>query len=280
MFLDPIHKRSMISLGLQVKIKYVKCGLKHFMRSHSSRQVMLLVCTALLLFGSYVLSNSGSAAQAEAAAAGNSCSWYRVGSGDTLTRIARSRHISRKTLARANSIKHINLIFVGQELCIPQRGGKVVVNTGAGGGAVLTNGTVRWNDYRALQWSTRPQVESLLRQAAAQYGLPANLLLAIAWQESGWNQHVIAWDGGIGVMQLMPYTAQSINAGTGIRRNPYVLTDNIYLGATYVSWLYHNFHGNLADTISGYNEGGWSVVHRGIFNWRYVHNVMALMRTF
>ena len=120
----------------------------------------------------------------------------------------------------------------------------------------------------------------MLRQAAYRYGLPANLLLAIAWQESNWTQHVIAWDGGIGVMQLMPYTAASINAGTGIRRNPYNLWDNINLGATYLNWLWHNFRGNLVDVISAYNEGGWAVIHRGIFNWNYVNSVLYLMRRF
>ncbi len=144
----------------------------------------------------------------------------------------------------------------------------------------MSNGVVRWYDYSALNWSSQGEIRSLLNQAAAHYGLPANLLMAIAWQESGWNQHVIAWDGGIGVMQLMPYTAMSLNASTHIRRDPYHLVDNIYLGATYLYYLWHNFHGNLSDVISAYNEGGWAVVHRGIFNWRYVDNVLALMHRF
>ncbi len=89
----------------------------------------------------------------------------------------------------------------------------------------------------------------MLRAAAHNYGLPVNLVMAIAWQESGWNQHVIARDGGIGVMQLMPYTAMGINASTGIRRNPYHLWDNINLGATYLSWLYHNFQARARQEV-------------------------------
>jgi len=119
-----------------------------------------------------------------------------------------------------------------------------------------------------------------LHEVAARYGLPANLLLAIAWQESGWTQHVIAWDGGIGVMQVMPYTAMRINTGTGIRRDPYHLWDNINLGATLLSWLWRNFHWNLVQTISAYNEGSWAVVRRGVYNWHYVSNVLSLMRVF
>jgi len=78
----------------------------------------------------------------------------------------------------------------------------------------------------------------------------------------------------------MPYTAMGINAGTGKRRDPYLLWDNINLGATYLSWLWRDFHGYLVKVISAYNEGGWAVIHRGIFNWHYVRNVLYLMRRF
>jgi LysM repeat protein len=249
-----------------------------FISSHLSKQVILLVFTALLLCSSLIVAHNQPTAHAANPGPGNACSWYTVHWGDTLTNIARSHNSTVWTLAQVNYIRNINLIFVAQQLCIPYRVGGSSSSGGTAG--VLSNGTVRWYAYNALDWSNRSQVNYLLHQAAARYGLPANLLMAIAWQESGWYQHVIAWDGGIGVMQLMPYTAKDINDSTGIRRDPYRLVDNINLGATYLSWLYHNFHGNLYQTISGYNEGGWAVIHRGIFNWRYVNNVLALMRQF
>jgi hypothetical protein len=256
-----------------------KSRVQRYLRSSISRHVVLLVFTVLLLYSSFATANTRSAVLAANPGAGNACLWYKVRWNDTLTSIARSHSSNIRMLARVNNIRNINLIFVGQKICIPYRAGSSASTTASGGG-LQANGVVLWYDYSALQWSTRPQVAALLRKAAAHYGLPAKLLLAIAWQESGWYQHVIARDGGIGVMQLMPYTAMSINAGTGIRRNPYLLSDNIYLGATYLYWLWHNFHGNLVKTISAYNEGGWAVIHRGIFNWRYVNNVLALMRRF
>ncbi len=245
-----------------------KNKVNHFLQSNVYKHVVLLVFTALLLFSSVVISNSQPAVHAANPGAGNACSWYRVHWGDTLTGIAGRYRTTIWTLARVNNVRNVNLIFVGQELCIPHRqGGGSSLGNGSGRG-LLSNGVVVWYDYRALDWSSRSQVASMLRTAAHSYRLPTNLLLAIAWQESGWYQHVIARDGGIGVMQLMPYTAMDINAGTGIRRNPYHLWDNINLGATYLYWLWHNFHGNLV------------VIHRGIFNWRYVNNVLYLMRVF
>ncbi len=245
--------------------------------SHSYKQTVLLILTALMALGSIVVSHNQQAAFAANPGSGYGCAWYVVQRGDTLSGIAWSNNATTWQLARVNNIRNVNSIFIGQRLCIPYLMQGVRARQASG---LLANGTVRWYAYNALQGSTRGQVVSMLRQVAARYRLPANLLLAIAWQESGWYQHVIAWDGGIGVMQLMPYTAMGINAGTGRRRDPYRLWDNINLGATYLSWLWRDFHGNLVKVISAYNEGGWAVIHRGIFNWRYVRNVLYLMRRF
>ncbi len=256
-----------------------KDGVRTYLRSHLYKHVVLVICTAVLLFGSVVVSLEQQAAvHAANPGPGNGCSWYTVRWGDTLSRIAGSYRSNIWTLAQVNYIKNMNLIFVGQRLCIPYSlNGRNPGNPGGSSG-LTANGSVRWYDYSSLQWSTQGQVASLLRRAAATYGLPANLVLAIAWQESGWTQHVIAKDGGIGVMQLMPYTAQDINNATRVRRDPYHLWDNILLGVIYLRWQWNTFHGNLAQVISSYNEGGWAVIHRGIFNWPYVNSVLYLMR--
>lgn len=245
--------------------------------SHCYKQMVLLTLTALMALGSIVVSYNQQIAFAANPRSGYQCAWYIVHRGDTLSVIAWSNNTTMWRLASVNHIRNVNSIFIGQRLCILYGVRGIQARQASG---ILANGTVRWYAYNALDWSTRGQVVSMLRLVAARYRLPANLLLAIAWQESGWYQHVIAWDGGIGVMQLMPYTAMGINAGTGMRRDPYSLWDNINLGATYLSWLWRDFHGYLAKVISAYNEGGWAVIHRGIFNWRYVRNVLYLMRRF
>lgn len=126
-------------------------------RLHVSKQVVLLIFTAVLLFGSIIVSNSQPTAHAANPGAGNGCSWYRVQRGDTLTRVAWRYRTNIWTLARVNYIRNVNLIIVGQELCIPYR-----LGSGSGSGrtssGVLSNGTVRWYAYNALQWSSRPEV--------------------------------------------------------------------------------------------------------------------------
>lgn len=237
----------------------------------SARVSALLVSSALLLcasLGAFSLRASLLAGQRNA----DGCAWYTIEPGDTLTSIAQLYHTTIWTLVHANAIRNINLIFVSQRICVPSHGH-------ASASGVSADGSIRWYDYNDLEWSNRSQVRNLLYQVAAIHRLPPRLLLAIAWQESGWTQHVIAWDGGIGVMQLMPYTAMSINASIGQQLDPYALWDNLNLGATYLQWLWSSFHGNLTKVISAYNEGGWAVEHQGIFNWSYVNNVLALMNS-
>ena len=50
----------------------------------------------------------------------------------------------------------------------------------------------------------KSQVGQMLDAASQKYGIPANILKAVAWQESGWNQNALSFDGhhGKGIMQI------------------------------------------------------------------------------
>ena len=182
-----------------------------------ARFVVFLAFLALLLPSSLLVRSTSPDVQAANLRANGTCNWYNIIAGDTLSGIAQRYHTSIGTLARVNNIANVNLIFVGQHLCTSSRAGYQSSNTVSG---LLTNGTVRWYAYNALDTSSHSQIVYLADSAAARYGLPADLLLAIAWQESGWRQHIIARDGGIGAMQLMPYTAMGMNTETRIATTP------------------------------------------------------------
>jgi hypothetical protein len=253
-------------------------GLISLLREGSSRlsihqQAMLLVVITLLSLGSWIITSFEAYASGADPGPGKICTWYTVYSGDTLGGISISYHTSIWSLAHVNHISNINRIFVGQRLCIP--------TTASGYTAKSTSGLLpNSSTSNTLERSSTQQVPSLLRQAAARHELPANLLLAIAWQESGWNQYVIAHDGGIGVMQIMPSTANTLNTQVKGHYDPYKLLDNIELGAIYLHSLWQGFHGDEAKVISAYNQGGSSVTNYGISNWSYVHNVQALMKQY
>ena len=208
----------------------------------------------LLVFMALVAATYGLVHQITTADA--ACGTYVVQRGDTLNQIATRYHTTANQLAQWNQIRNVNMIYVGQRLC---------VSTGQPVGD-------------PLEWSNPGQVRQLLLRAADRHGLPHNLVLAIAWQESNWTQHVIAWDGGVGTMQLMPYTTAWLNNALHTSYNPYRLADNIELGTAYLRMLWNEFGGYLPRVISAYNEGSGNVRTRGIFNWFYVDRVLSHMR--
>jgi hypothetical protein len=67
--------------------------------------------------------------------------------------------------------------------------------------------------------------------------VPDNLMMAFAQQESGWQSNIIACDGGIGTMQLMPGTVSQVNGRFGTNYDVNTLAGNTRLGAEYIEWL-------------------------------------------
>ncbi len=92
-----------------------------------------------------------------------------------------------------------------------------------------------------------PSQDSLaqtLTTAATKYGLPVNLVMAVAWQESRWHADVLSCDGGIGLMQIQYYTYPWLNSvdepvcGLSVTTDdPYTAEGNADLGAKYLKWL-------------------------------------------
>ena len=195
---------------------------------------------------------------------------YQVRVGDNLTWIARRFGVSVTAILTANHIDNPNVIWVGVILTIP---------TDATSGGASAAGPP-WND----QGYTTPQtVGRLLGYAAHSYQVNPALVRAVAWQESGWRQNVVARDGGIGVMQLMPSTSAWVGpALLGRRIDPYQITDNVSGGTTLLHYLLAQERGNQPLAVAAYNEG-LGAVRRGVIyssTKRYVKNVLALETQF
>ena len=94
-----------------------------------------------------------------------------------------------------------------------------------------------------------PQLQRLIQEAAKKYNLDPKLVSAIAEVESGGNQSAVSAAGAVGVMQLMPDTAN----GLGV--NPYDTGENVEGGAKYLRELLDTFEGDLKKAIAAYNAG-------------------------
>ncbi|HTQ54197.1 MAG TPA: lytic transglycosylase domain-containing protein [Bryobacteraceae bacterium] len=98
----------------------------------------------------------------------------------------------------------------------------------------------------------------LLAQAAQKEGLDAGLLRAVAEQESGFRPCAVSPKGAMGLMQLMPATAQDLGV-----RDPFDPRESLESGAHFLKELLARFGGDAALALSAYNAGPERVIAAG-----------------
>lgn len=116
----------------------------------------------------------------------------------------------------------------------------------------------------------------LIDAAAAREGVDARLVDAVIRVESGYRPGVRSRKGAMGLMQLMPGTAQRYAV-----RDPFDPTDNINAGTRHLKSLLDRFELSLA--LAAYNAGEAAVERfRGIPPYaetqNYVRQVLRLFR--
>jgi len=96
---------------------------------------------------------------------------------------------------------------------------------------------------------------------------------AVISTESGWNPQAVSRKGAVGLMQLIPGTAQRFGVG-----NPFDPAQNVEGGTTYLRALLDRYNGDLSKTLAAYNAGEHAVdANRGVPPYwetqRYVQKV-------
>ena len=200
--------------------------------------------------------------------------YYEVKAGDTLSQIAVGAGVSTRQLVEANGLADANRIRVGQRLVLPAGSRSVNVDPAAG--------------YNRLPSKLRANPSRLklipsFEKWAAHYGVPANVLMAVAYRESGWQTQIVSPKGAIGVGQILPRTAEWIAADL-IQipaLDPYNPDDNIRMSARFLAWLI-GYMGSLDAALAGYYQGPGSVTSRGYFDdtKSYITNINQIRGMF
>ena len=130
------------------------------------------------------------------------------------------------------------------------------------------------------------QVKHLLRQAANEQSIDYELLQAVIATESGFDSTAVSPKGAVGLMQIMPATAQRYGVAadprTPLEKKLADPRTNIRIGARYLRDLMALFPGQLELALAAYNAGEGAVQRAGgrVPNYRetqsYVRTVLQL----
>jgi hypothetical protein len=136
-----------------------------------------------------------------------------------------------------------------------------------------------------LAHTTRLGLLPTFRHWASVSNVPAGLLEAVAWMESGWRPTVVSRTGAVGIGQIEPKTATFISTqllGLATTLDSRVAGTNIRMSAAYLAWLLQQTNGDVATAVGAYYEGLHHLRATGPLSStrRYVAGVGALWELF
>ncbi len=120
--------------------------------------------------------------------------------------------------------------------------------------------SVRWGEIRMPP----KEIRAMVTKMAPSYGLDPDLVLAVIAVESGYRVDVVSDRNAMGLMQLIPETAERF----GVTK-PFDPEQNLRGGMKYLRWLLAYFDGNVTLALAGYNAGEGAVLqYKGIPPYR------------
>jgi LysM repeat protein len=195
---------------------------------------------------------------------------YTVRRNDSVIKIANHFSADPHWLARVNNLPRSMVIHPGQRLVV---------------GSVFVRSTPKARS-KTSRMAPPPRVSkayarSLVVREAKRAGMDPALALAVAYNESGFQQHVVSSVGAVGVMQVMPTTGAWV-AKYLVKRplNLRKVEDNVVAGVHYLAMLLRM--AKKDEAIAGYYQGLTSVRNRGMYDdtKAYVKNINILRRRF
>lgn len=121
---------------------------------------------------------------------------------------------------------------------------------------------------------SRTQVRGLATPIARAFGVDPDLVMSVVEIESSRNMKAKSSKGAMGLMQLMPATAERFGVD-----NPWNPRENIKGGVLYLRYLLSYFEGNVDYVLAAYNAGENAVDrHKGIPPYKETRNYVRKIR--
>ena len=227
---------------------------------------------------------------------------YTVRAGDTLSGIAARHGTSVAALAKANRISAGSYIYPGQKLRVPggaqatkprtepydehnigdYKSGEKVQDTFLHyrySDGVARSAAANREYLASVDVPSKAQMKKLIVATSKKHGVDPQLMLALSYQESGWNHRAVSPANAIGALQVIPSSGRWASALVGRELNLLDPKDNVEAGVAIMRALQRSTD-RFEHAVGGYYQGLASVRQHGLFpdTKRYVANIRSHMK--
>ena len=192
--------------------------------------------------------------------------------GETLSGIAMRYRVSVEAIVAANGLANPSFIRAGETL-------RILARKVASGASDQSAPARRMPPEMAAVVASRDGMRRLIAAEARDQKVPTSFALAVAWQESGWQPRVVSSAGAIGVMQLLPATADWVAATMlGSPVDLWEPRSNVRAGVRLLRHYLDRYDGSRSLALAAYYQGQAGTDRHGIYpvSRPYIASILLL----